>query len=266
MTSGDNAVLSSTPTTVVYEQPLNERLRILLRLDFLYTQALYHTERPEVWSTRGAVASLLEILAITARGDLRSEVIKEMERHIQTLHGFQARPGVDPGRLREVVSNLLRLRGELTRMNANFMQPLRESEFLNAIKHRSAIPGGTCEFDLPDYNFWLSRPAAVRMRMFGEWMELIRPLCDSVVEILWVTRQSAHPREETAPGGIFQINLERDNPTQLLRLELPADSALFPEVSGSHHRCSVRFMSWEDLAQRPVQTESDVRFILARCT
>ncbi len=268
MTSGDSATPTSAPatTTVVYEQPLNERMRTLLRLDFLYSQALYHAGTPDSWSSRSAVSALLEILAITARGDVRSEVIKEVERHIQTLHGFQARPGVDSGRLREVVSNLLRLRGELTRMNANFMQPLRESEFLNAIKHRSAIPGGTCEFDLPDYNFWLNRPAEVRMGLFGQWMELIRPLCDSVVEILWVTRQSARPREETASGGIYQINFERDNPTQLLRLELPADSTLFPEISGSHHRCSVRFMNWDDLSQRPAQTESDVQFILTRCT
>src|SRR5690606_5175325 len=100
----------------------------------------------------------------------------------------------------------------------------------------------------------------------NQWLDLLRPLCDSVVEILFVTRQSARPREETAVGGVYQINFERDNPTQLLRLELPADADLYPEVSGSHHRCSVRFMSWTDLSQRPVQTDRDVRFILARCT
>ncbi len=268
MTSGasPDSIAPPAPTTVVYEQPLNERMRTFLRLDFLYAQTLYHSEFPQTWSSRAAVSSLLEILAITARGDVRGEVVKEMERHIQTLHAFQAKPGVDPGRLRTVVANLLRLRAELTAVSANFMQPLRESEFLNAIKHRSAIPGGTCEFDLPDYNFWLTRPVEARNAMFEKWMEMIRPLCESIVEILWVTRQSARSREETAVGGVYQINFERDNPMQLLRLELPIDSDLFPETSGSHHRCSVRFLSWNDLAQRPVQTERDVRFVLTRCT
>ena len=51
---------------VIYEQPLNERMRTFLRLEFLYTQATYHSELPSPWSTRAAVASLLEILAITA--------------------------------------------------------------------------------------------------------------------------------------------------------------------------------------------------------
>src|SRR6185369_15172589 len=83
----------------VYEQPLNERMRTFLRLDFLYQQAMYHEERTDSWSTRAAVGSLLEILAITARGDIRSEVLKELERQMAVMHEYQTRPGVDGGRL-----------------------------------------------------------------------------------------------------------------------------------------------------------------------
>ena len=71
------------------------------------------------------------------------------------------------------------------------MGPLRDSEFLSAIKHRSAIPGGTCDFDLPDYSFWLNRPSQARAAEFGTWLALIRPLCDSIAEFLWLTRQNA---------------------------------------------------------------------------
>jgi len=257
---------SPAPDTVVYEQPLNERMRTFLRLEFLYAQALYHLDSPEAWSSRSAVASLLEILAITARGDVRGEVLKELERHIQALNEFQAKAGVDPGRLRSVLSNLLRLRQELIGAGGNFMQPLRDSEFLNAIKHRSAIPGGTCEFDLPDYNFWLSRPAEQRSTTFNDWFKIVRPLGDAVTEILWVTRQNARAREEVAPGGVFQLQFERENPIQLLRILLPLDSDLFPEISGSHYRASFRFLAWRDIGQRPVQADQDVRFLLVCCT
>jgi cell division protein ZapD len=256
----------AAPDTVVYEQPLNERMRTFLRLEFLYGQALYHTETPTAWSSRAAVASLLEILAITARGDVRGDLLKELESQVQALNEFQSRPGVDSGRLRSVMSNLIRLRAELMDAGANFLQPLRENEFLNAIKHRSAIPGGTCEFDLPDYNFWLSRPAEARTANFDEWMRLIRPVGDGVAELLWVTRQNARPRDEVATAGIYQIQFERENPIQLLRIVLPADSDLYPEISGSHYRCSLRFLSWSDTSQRPVQAEHDVPFRLICCT
>jgi cell division protein ZapD len=250
----------------VYEQPLNERMRTFLRLDFLYQQALYHEEREDAWSTRAAVSSLLEILAITARGDVRSEVLKELERQMSVMHDYQMRPGVDSSRLRAVLSNLARLRSELNSAGALFMQRLRDSEFLNSIKHRSTIPGGTCEFDLPDYRHWLDQPFAARAAAYGDWMTTIRPLCDAVTELLWLTREAARPKPETATGGVFQLTFERENPCQLLRLTLPVGTQIFPEISGSHHRCSIRFLTWNDVNARPVQTTEDVKFLLTVCT
>ncbi|WP_348240289.1 cell division protein ZapD, partial [Salmonella enterica] len=74
------------------------------------------------------------------------------------------------------------------------------------------------------------------------------------------------PRPEVAVGGTFQIAFDRDNPCQLLRITLPAGTDLFPEISGSHHRCSIRFMTWKDVNARPVQTTEDVQFLLTQCT
>jgi cell division protein ZapD len=251
---------------VVYEQPLNERMRTFLRLEFLYTQATYHSELDNAWSARAAVSSLLEILAITARGDCRSDVLKELERHVSVLKEYQSNTGVDPGRLKSLVSNLLKLREELSTAGANFMAPLRDSEFLCAIKHRSAIPGGTCDFDLPDYYYWLNRPTSVRSAEFGSWLTLIRPLCDGIAELLWLTRQNAKRKSETAIGGIFQLQFDRENPCQLLRVTMPPPSELFPEISGSGHRCTIRFLNWTEAANRPVHVETDVPFLLTCCT
>jgi cell division protein ZapD len=251
---------------VIYEQPLNERMRTFLRLEFLYTQATYHSELPNPWSARAAVSSLLEILAITARGDSRSDVLKELERHVNVLKEYQTKTGVDPSRLRSLMSNLLKLREDLAAVGGNFMAPLRDSEFLSAIKHRSAIPGGTCDFDLPDYSYWLNRPPDVRAAEFSSWLALIRPLLDSIAELLWLTRQNTKRKSEVAPGGIFQLQFDRENPCQLVRVTLPADTDLFPEISGSQHRCTIRFLNWLDATSRPVHVERDVSFLLTCCS
>jgi cell division protein ZapD len=251
--------------TLVFEQPLNERMRIFLRLDFLYNQALYHNEMASQWGSRAAMSSLIDILAITARGDVRSEVLKELERQLSTLNEFQTKPGVDPTRLRTLLSNLMRLRSELMNAGTTFLQPLRDSEFLSAIKHRSTIPGGTCEFDLPDYYFWLTQTAETRVRTFNQWLGLLRPLCDAIAELLWLTRQNGKTRQETAQAGTFSITFDRDNPLQLLRISLPAAAGLYPEISGSHHRCSMRFLTWNGLGVRATQAETDVPFLLSCC-
>jgi cell division protein ZapD len=250
----------------IFEQPLNERMRTFLRLDFLYSQALYHNEKASPWGTRAAVDSLLDILAILTRGDVRTEVLKELERHLGLLGEYQNHPGIDAGRLRSLMSNLTRLRAELSAVNAAWLQPLRDSEFLAGIKHRTAIPGGTCEFDLPDYFFWLHQPAEARTAAFGRWMLLLRPICDAIAELLWLTRQNGRARQEVATGGVFNVTFDRDNPYQLIRITLPAGVALYPEISGSHYRVSVRFLEWRSLDQRPTQTESDVKFMLICCS
>jgi cell division protein ZapD len=253
------------PQPAIFEQPLNERMRTFLRLDFLYTQAVYHSEKDSAWGSRAAVASLLDILAILARGDVRGDVLKELERALEQLNEFQHRPGIDATRLRTIINNIVRLRTDLAAVGSTWLQPLRDSEFLAAIKHRSAIPGGTCEFDLPDYFFWLNQPAANRIEAFAGWLVLLQPLCDAIAELLWLTRQNGRAREEVATGGVFNVNFDRDNPFQLLRIRLPATSQLYPEISGSHYRCNLRFLEWRGLEQRPTQAEIDVPFTLICC-
>jgi cell division protein ZapD len=253
--------------TLIFEQPLNERMRTFLRLDFLYSQALYHNETGSQWGTRAAVTSLIDILAIITRSDVRSDALKELERQLTSLGEFQSKPGVDTNRLKALITNLTRLRSELVN-NAGVanLQPLKDSEFLNAIKHRSSIPGGTCEFDLPDYLYWLSQPDEIRVRAFNQWLALLRPLCDAVSELIWLIRQNGRTRQETAQGGNFTITFDRENPLQLLRIVLPASMGLYPEVSGSHHRCNMRFLSWKGVGERATQADSDVKFLLTCCT
>src|SRR3954453_20738450 len=116
----DTAPATQTET-LIFEQPLSERMRTFLRLDFLYTQALYHNEIPSQWGSRAAISCLLDVLPISTRGDTPSDVLKELERQVTTLNEFQAKPGVDTGRLKTVLANLVRLRSELLNAGSAFL-------------------------------------------------------------------------------------------------------------------------------------------------
>ncbi|MEY4760846.1 MAG: hypothetical protein RLZZ200_702 [Pseudomonadota bacterium] len=262
----DTEFPAAASAPLVFEQPLNERMRTFLRIDYLYSQAIYHNDKASQWGSRAAVASLIDILAISTRGDVRSDVLKELERQLTLLNEFQNKAGVDSSRLRALMSNLLRLRSGLAAAGAAYLQPLRDSEFLAAIKHRSAIPGGTCEFDLPDYFFWLNQDAAARMQTFNEWLAMLRPLCDAIAELLWLTRQNGRTRQEVALAGCSSITFDRDMPLQLLRVSLPSSAGLYPEISGSHYRCNVRFLRWNGLMSRATQSDEDVPFTLTCCS
>jgi len=167
--------------------------------------------------------------------------------------------------LDEVIGRIERAWDGLNRLQGKAGQALAGNEWLMSIRSRINIPGGTCEFDLPDYFYWLQQPAQVRTQAFNEWLALLRPLCDSIAELLWLTRQNGRPRNEVAKGGTFHITFDRDSPVQLLRIGVPQSLGLYPEISGSHYRSSVRFLSWNGLGARPTQASADVPFTLSCC-
>ena len=64
---------------------------------------------------------------------------------------------------------------------------------------------------------------------------------------------------------MYQHAMQKDVKCQLLRVILPAGSALYPEISGSQHRFTVRFLEWSTIDSRATQTHKDVAFRLAIC-
>ena len=247
------------------EQPLSERMRTFLRLEFLYRHLGHNSELETNWATRAVISTLLEIMAILSRGDVRSEVLKELDLQLGVLERYQHEPDVDGGRLDSLIRTLSDSRDQLTAAGTGYLQPLKDCEFLSAIKHRSAIPGGTCEFDLPEYSHWLRQPIERRHEDMDRWTTAIRPLGDAVAELLWLIRESAHPVDVVAEGGMYQHAVQRDVKCQLLRVILPAGSSLYPEISGSQHRFTVRFLEWSTIDSRATQTNRDVSFGLAIC-
>ena len=250
---------------VRYEQPLTERMRTFLRLEYVYRQLLYHFDRESAWASRAAVGSLLDIISILGRGDVRSEIMKELKRQIAFFDGYQDTPNVDEGRLTGVLRNLQVLRKEVTNVGPQYLLSVRENEFLSAVKHRSGIPGGTCEFDLPDYSHWLRKPFDERLADLHYWMKNLRPLCDSVAELMWLLRKSGQASVKVADNGAFQHSLGREPNMGLLRITMAAGSPYYPEISGSHHRISMRFMEWSDVQMRAIQTNQNVSFELTIC-
>jgi cell division protein ZapD len=246
-----------------FEQPLTERMRTFLRIEFLFQQATYHIQDPTYYGTRAAVSSLLEMLTILGRGDARAEVLKELERQSEILGRYRRKPGVDAGRLDGLIQNLGALRRRLAEAGALFMNPLKESDFLSTIRHRSAIPGGTCVFDLPDYGYWLHLPYTERVRQLEAWVDKLRPIYDPVSELLWLTRGTSEPSYRVAVGGLYQYSLPRTEHFNMVRVLMPVEGGMLPEISAGQHRFTVRFVSWRSVEQRPTQVTQDVRFLLA---
>jgi cell division protein ZapD len=251
---------------VIYEQPLNERMRTLLRLEHLFQQASYRLSGENtLWDSRAALDVLLDIQNVLARNDVRSEVLKELERHATRLTGYERNPNVDSNALRVVLDELDGVIDRLHAIGGQIGQKLKNNEFLNSVRQRSSIAGGSCGFDLPAYHYWLQQAPEQRQRDLLAWHHEYDALRDAVYLILRIIRQSTPAQPVCAEAGYYQQSLDTNIPYQLVRVILPQDSRYFAEVSAGKHRFTIRFMHMPSMEQRPVQAEENVDFRLACC-
>ena len=200
------------PQTVCYEQPLNERARSLLRLEFLFRQVNYTIAGQSTWDSRAALQGLFDILALTGRNEFKRELLKELERHAATLNRLRPNPGVHAATLDRVLAEIGAVIGRIHQMDSSVLEVVRQNDFLSAIHQRSQVPGGTCRFDLPALHHWLQRDPEIRARHLREWLAPFAPLQDAVALVLRLVRESAVSRPEMACQGFYQRGLTAVSP------------------------------------------------------
>lgn len=249
---------------IVYEFPLNERIRTFVRLEQLFHQINHFLAGDSIWESRAAIDGLLDVITIFGRNDIRSELLKELERHQKTLTKLARNRGIDQTKLEELAGQIEHLSQQLRSSNGKFATQLAGHGLFKSIAQRSAIPGGTCSFDLPGFHHWLQQPERFRKQDLEMWLDPFKPVSNTIGFVLNTIRHSALPSAEQAKAGFYQQNLDQTLPFQLIRVGLQRESPYFAEISGGKHRFSVRFME-PSMLDRAAQTADNVDFELTRC-
>lgn len=252
------------PTTILYEHPLNERVRTFLRLEHLFERVEFFSAQTGQWPARAAVEGLLDIVTITARSDIKQELLKEIDRNLISLLRISNQQEVDQQALSGVIADLEQAAADLHELVGTVGASTREDPFFKAIAQRSSIPGGACSFDLPGYQYLLGQSPQACAERLHNWSAPLIPVSKAISLLLSLARNSANPRTRCAAQGFFQETLDSQVPIQLIRIALDSGQPIFPEVSGHKNRFTVRFMAiGED--NRPRQTEQDLDFQLTCC-
>jgi cell division protein ZapD len=253
--------------TFIFEQPLNERVRIFMRIEALINRLEYFKNLNNDTASYHAILSILEITSLVERGDIKQEIIKELERQHRVLSTLLSHQGVDKSRLQLTLSKLKSGLNKMHSMDGKLGEHLKKIDFLLSIKQRASIPGGSCDFDLPQLRYWLNLDYKIRTEHIERWSAPYTQLHDMLEMALKIIRDSGHAEKITAQNGFFQEALDTSQPNQLLRIELPCEAQIFPEISAGKHRYSIRFLqSQNSVDQIPAQFKQDVEFKLFRCS
>jgi cell division protein ZapD len=145
-------------------------------------------------------------------------------------------------------------------------QETQSAELLNAVRQKNSVPGPICDFDLPAFHYWLTRPESTRREQLLQWFSPFHVLEESVTMILDVLRNSTDDTDETAVKGFFQKVIDTNQAVQLLHISIPVTLDCYPEISAGKHRFSVRFMINPNPYTRPEQFTEEVAFRLRICS
>lgn len=244
-----------------FEHPLTERMRLLLRYEFLWNQILFHLDQEHEFSYRSGISLLVEIIELIERGDIKNEVIKELDTKSIILSHILKYPDTDVEQTNELLNKIRALKDELNDIDNNFVATLKSSQLLNNIRHRISAPGGLLSFDLPEFHNWLRFPQDKKTRRLSKWLSNLQVLADAVIFILWLNREWIELEPVYADDGVYNHQLNQNSNVSLVRIGLDKNNLYFPEISAGRHRIIIRFCSTND-EDKPIQIDQELEFLI----
>lgn len=244
--------------TIIFEYPMNEKIRGWLRIEFLLKQLFENTVLYDINTTLNFFRVINDLIDILDRGEVKTELVKELERQKLKLTQWVNVPGVDIQRLNQLqvqiqdsIKNLLAV--------SRPGHALRDDKFISAIRQRLSIPGGCCNFDLPTLYLWMQSEEEKRVQQINVWLKTLTPLHDSLSLLLSLIRQSGPFQPTSSTGGFYQDNADN---VDLLRICIPLEYSVYPQISGHKSRFAIRFLPLDNEAGH---IPENLRFELACC-
>ena len=225
-------------TSVLYEHPLNERIRNYLKLEQLFAQA-HSFDACNLENTHQSFfTTLFTVIDNLERSDIRGDLIKDLEKLEQSLVIWSKAPEIDTTALEDNLKLVVSLICKLKVNKPRGLQ-LKEDKFLNSVKQRFAIQGGSSSFDLPQLQFWLHQAKEAKAGDISRWLGYLEQIQQSLTIVLKFIRQRDNFEKITTDSGFYQDTGEG---LMLLRIKINADANYYPTVSGNRFRYSIRFM------------------------
>jgi cell division protein ZapD len=251
---------------ILYEHPLNERVRTYLRLEDLFERLGELLSRDFALDHHYAFATVFDILELAQRSELKSDVLKDLEKHKQHMIAFRGNPGISTDALEGIISQI---ETSFSAVNAQTGKPgtsLQDNEWVTAVRSRMAILAGTCEFDIPAYYHWQHEAPERRRADLMRWASPLWPLAQAVKLVLKLLRDNGTAQRVMASGGQFQQNLPQGRSVQLVRLRIGQELGLVPEISGNRLIITVRLLRVTHDDKMPLAALEDAGFELTLCS
>jgi cell division protein ZapD len=251
---------------ILYEYPFNERVRTYLRLEHLFERLGQLLARDDALDHHFAFVTMFEIIEVAARSELKSDVLKDLEKHKQHMLAFRSNPSIAQDVLEAVITQIEAAFTAVNTQSGKAGSVLNDNEWMTSVRSRIAIPAGTCEFDLPAYFHWQHHSPQRRREDVMRWASSLWPMAQAINLLLKLLRDTGSAQKVMAVAGQFQQNLPQGRSFQLLRLRMDEQLGLVPEISGNRLIVSVRLLRPSPDDKLPMASTEDAGFELTLCS
>ncbi|MFT6529815.1 MAG: cell division protein ZapD [Psychrosphaera sp.] len=245
----------------IYEHPLNERVRILMRLELLFGLLDANKEVSKEVNIHSFFNALFNCIEVLERNDIRPTLAFYLDLLEKNMIRWSTHPDIHNDSLQTKLKEAIKLQNQVATMS-KACHTLKDDKFLASLRPRFAIAGGTCGFDLPQLDYWCNKPLKLRTQDVNEWLDILGPLRQALDFSLLFLRESTPFEKKSAINSFYQDVCGEQ--VSLLRVKYDADLGVFPMISGSKHRYAISFMMPDKMLVK-TSVDDTIEFQLSTC-
>ena len=252
-------------TTLTYEQPLNESLRLFLHLEHLFNEFNRQIDSNDKDNILEAVQHLIRILYTIDRPDLKTKLTHTLTQLTSTLAQLQAFPQVDTTKLNQLLGELDKNIHYLLSQHSKIGDSLKHNELISQIKSNATHPSGLCREKIPMFDLWLNQPIENIRQQLNEWSSELQVISEIVSQIITLTRNSSPFQPTEFQAGFYQYTFPDNAACDLIRLSIPCQLQAYPEFSIGKHRIAIRLMQITEFNLRPHPYNKNITASISLC-
>jgi len=234
---------------LIYEYPLNEKIRTWLRFERIFKRinCALANRKNKLWEWI-AIKNLIDLVEISDRSDLKTEILKELIRLQSLYEDLTNRDEVDHKKAQSMKERITNNQEKIRNMPSKPGMYLNSNPWFSIVSSRMSIPGGCNEFDVPSYKWWENQKMNDKYEDFVGFYKLFSDLSEAIEIILLNIRESSIDQKVIIENGAISIEAKPDN--VLIQIKLDENLKAFPEVTAHRVLVNVRLLeiskeTWE---------------------
>ncbi len=224
-------------SSILYEFPTNQQTRKFLRLEQSFKTVRGLVEIEEASAQRAALFHLMEIVDFFDRNDVRTDILKELDRLQQSMQVLIDNPAVDSSKLSYFINQLAKLSSNLSN-EGRAGDVLKQDPFLTLVRQKWSLGGALCSFDSPQIIRFLGCGPEHTQTRLNQWLDRIKIYRTCCSIILRVYRESGEFTQCITQNLSYQETM--DAKIKLVAIKIPQNIPYVPEVSLGAHRLSMQ--------------------------